>query len=344
LGGILLVSAFECYLGFYQYFMQKSLGLKCLHEPFFFKDNLGLASFYSPNGSRWIFDEFFSHENKGRLILRATGSFGHANNYGGFIVFSTIASIYFFLFSKKKWQRITLSIFLFLQLFAICLSYSRSAIFGLCIALISFFVIFLTKRKEILQEYGIKMKRLAAIIVGSLVLCLILLYPQFIERGGVVTYNNLSKASDRGRLNFQVVAFEMIKKHPITGVGFSRFHQRCADFIPQDKKNEFSIGIVHNIYLLIASENGIIALFIFLLFIFSIYQAFFKKSSNLISILFISFFTGFLFIGCCDYYLIEKTMGKLILFFLPTIVVAMGIEEKVSLKKFFRSSSLEFQK
>lgn len=331
LGALLLVSAFECFLGFYQYFAQKSLGLKCLHEPFFSQENLGLASFYSSNGSKWIFDDLFHLENKAKLILRATGSFGHANNFGGFIFFSTIASVYFFLFSKKKWQKNGMAFFLFFQIFAMFLSYSRSAIFGFCIAVFCFYLIFFLKRKGMVEEYALKMKRLAFVIAGSLLLSFVLLYPQLIERGGVLTYNNLSKASDRGRLNFQVVAFEMIKKHPLTGVGYQRFHERCAEFIPQDKKNEFCTGIVHNIYLLIASENGIITLLVFLLFIFSIYRAFFKKS-NLISMLFISFFMGFLFVGCCDYYLIDKTAGKIIFFFLPVVVSALGSYEKLSCK------------
>ncbi len=321
LGALLLVSFFECFLGFYQYFMQKSLGLKGLHEPYFSEANLGLASIPSESGSRWIFDDIFHVKRYEHLILRATGSFGHANNYGGFMLFSSLASIYFYLFSQKTWQRVFLSIFLFLQVFGIYLSFSRSALFGFIISITCFFILVIVKRRHLPK---MRYKSLFFVVCASLFFSFLLLLPQLIDRGGVVTYNSLAKASDKGRVNFQIVAFEMIKKHPISGVGLSRFHQRCFEFIPLDKREEICIGIVHNIYLLIVSENGILALLALLLFIFSVFKAFFYQSPNVVLMLFISFFTGFLFIGCCDYYLIDKTVGRLIFLFIPSVVAALG--------------------
>lgn len=325
LGTLLFVSFFECFLGLYQYFMQKSLGLKSLHEPVFSETNFGLASFLSTSGSRWIFDDIFHVERSVKLVLRATGSFGHANNFGGFMFFSSIASVYFYLFSKKRWQRASVSILLFLQIFGIFVSYSRSALFGFIIASACFFILVFIKRKELAAKMY---KSLFFVILSSLILSFLLLYPQLVDRGGVVTYNSLAKASDRGRINFQIVAREMIKKHPVKGIGFSRFHQRCSEFIPLDRKNEICTGIVHNIYLLIASENGVIALLFLMIFIFSVFKAFLYQKSNLVLCLFISFFIGFLFIGFCDYYLIDKTIGKLMFFFIPAIIASLGSYEK----------------
>ena len=54
----------------------------------------------------------------------------------------------------------------------------------------------------------------------------------------------------------------MIKAHPLSGVGFNHFVVRMQEFASQPLK-AYQFYPVHNIYLLIAAENGLDWTFMF---------------------------------------------------------------------------------
>src|SRR5690606_3043635 len=100
------------------------------------------------------------------------------------------------------------------------------------------------------------MKESALLIAVSGILVGTLFSEQYLHRGGIVNYTHLARASDRERLYHQHIAFRMIEKHPLTGVGYGQFSLQAPAF----GGNSNNISATHNIYLMLASETGLISL------------------------------------------------------------------------------------
>src|SRR6185295_13928638 len=67
---------------------------------------------------------------------------------------------------------------------------------------------------------------------------------------------------ERWRLNY--INLEMIKAHPMIGIGLNTAYDQKASYIPSFFDDEDWIYIAHNQYLLIAAEAGLIGLLAFL--------------------------------------------------------------------------------
>jgi len=106
----------------------------------------------------------------------------------------------------------------------------------------------------------------------------------------------------------------MISSFPILGVGLSQFPVRLSNFI--DINNSWMIQPVHNIYLLIASEVGLLGLGIFLFFIICLIRNSLCKLKinpySLFNFSYIICVLCFLIIGLFDHFLITIQSGQLI--------------------------------
>lgn len=305
---IFAVTLFECGLVCIQYMSQTTLGLKGIGEGAM---NTSCTAFFSmPDKSRWLLDKFFQTSAPLVKILRAPGTFPHPNILGGFMGFSLFSSYYLFVESEKRKLRISIGAAIILQLFVLCLTFSRAAILGSVLCTLLWFSLCLIRRKHLLFD---RVKSLALVLFTAFSLSFILLYPQFLQRGGVINYNQLASSSDSDRIIYQNISFEMIKEHPIKGVGFNHFHLKMEEMNSQGKSPNIS-QIVHNIYLLIAAEMGIPALLIFLSFIISLVWRAIKQGLNSTSITLLSIFLFLLWIGLCDHYPFTGQHGKIMLF------------------------------
>lgn len=327
--GLLLISLFEAFTGIYQYLMQKGLGMRKLHEANFSVSNLTLGSFHSTDGCRWILDNIFHVKRDTETVLRATGTISHANPFGGFMCFSTLSTIYLYLFSKKKLFSAFLLTALFFQVFAMWVSFSRAAIITFIIATVCLFAISYFKYFNLPLLEKFRLKKFLSFASIYFILSFVLLFPQISHRGGFISYTSLAKDSDTGRVQAQKVAFEVIKKNPLTGIGIDNFFTYNDSYIPYDLKDKKVPKMVHNIFLLIASEEGLIGLLFFLLFIISLYRTNFKNSS-LTSLVFMIYFSAILIMGCADFYLFFFPQGKFLLFFPATVLGSLGCIEKKS--------------
>jgi hypothetical protein len=299
---IIAVALLECGLGIAQYFLQDSLGLKFLGEPSLTSKHAPGSGFWMSDGTRWIVDQWLGRGSGGKVILRACGTLPHPNMLGGFLVFS-LAATYFF-FGKVK----GISLAVALQIFTIFLTFSRAALYAsLIAAAVWFFLAYLRKEKP---------WRLAAVIAASALVSLFLLYPQLLQRGGVVSYTWLTKESDVLRLGYQDIAFKMMADNPFLGVGFDHFLIHLQDY------EEISFSLVHNIYLLIGSETGLLGLGCFSLLIFSILRRGWGEKQDPLVATALAIFLGLLALGCCDFYLIFHQQGRL-LFFLAAGLLAI---------------------
>lgn len=326
---ILATSLFQIVIGIYQYFLQKSLGLKLLGEEYLRYYLPGLAKFKMLNGYHWIFDKIFhvSHET---LVIRAYGTFSHANVFGAFMFVAVLVSCYLFYVSYETWKKVLVASVIFLQVFGLTISFSRAAIAAGLLAVFVFF--FLMLNKKIPKGFSLsdnqrkKLKFLAAIIALSFGICFILFYPQFLERSGIVSYGTSNKEALDDRLLYQKISLEMIKKHPLTGVGFQNFVSVMDEYSPVVLKDN-QHQPVHNVYLLIAAETGLVGLGIFLLFLALIIRRVWNRGLNPISAILLSVFIGFLFLGLFDHYLWTIQQGKLMFFIFSGFLLASTRED-----------------
>ncbi len=247
------IGLFESCLALYQYFAQHSMGLPQLMEPL---DLDKLAAIVVPGGSRWIFDTA-SASDAFQGVIRSTGTLPHPNVLGG-ILLATLVSVFplYTTASSSRFRRL-LALSLIPIIFAFFTTYCRAAIFGFIVAAAIWFF------KS--RPFTARHRRIALIFLLVTGVSFTLLLDQYIHRGGVVNYSPTARGSDRGRIGMMLTAVAMIQEYPLLGVGYNMYDYYLARFVP--KGYEEGQNTVHNIYLLIASEGGLITLALFSLFI-----------------------------------------------------------------------------
>jgi hypothetical protein len=308
---LVIISCIQCALGIYQYFNQHSLGLGFLGEL-----DMRHFPFHNPGKHRWLFDTAESCE----LLYRASGTFTHPNILGGFLFCSVLASFYLFMKTDAKLKLILLVSVIFVQVFTLYVVFSRSAILALVLsAIIWSFLQF----KAIIKHKGFRSAAfrrfaiLASAIFMSGLLGIGLFFSQLTARGGIINYNAVTTYADSERIQYLRMAIDMIKEHPLLGIGFNNF-QLYEDPIQPGYPGHIFFSKVHNIYLLIASEMGLMSGGLFLLFIFSIlkrsWKGFSQQDLSQEKIFLLSVFWGLLLIGACDFYLIHTPHGRILFF------------------------------
>lgn len=294
---LVISSGLQALFGIFQYFHQAPLGLRILGE------SANALSFFHLESSRlWIFDIFLERQAPSQAILRAYGTLPHANILGGFLMFSLLLSYSLMLLEKKRVQQTVVAMLFFIQYFALMLSFSRSALFALWIGTALFF--FIQGKK-----WGWKGLFLAKQFRLPLFLTLFcplfftaLLHEQLLARGGLINANELVKKSDQLRVNLQNFSLSVIQKKPLFGVGFQQYSLATDNIAP------------HNIYLLIASEMGLLAASAFVLLLgYLLYKSLFLTYDFFTSSL-LAALVGFLFISFCDFYLLLHQPGRLLFF------------------------------
>jgi O-antigen ligase len=315
-------SVFQSFVALIQYFGQKRVGLKILGEiNMFAPGNQAIISLQ--NGSLWLFDYLFNAGTH-KILTRAFGTLPHPNILGGYLVMSILASIFLLLRSKRKSSSFILSCILLLQIFSLFITYSRSAFFGLLLSVAVYFsleLVSLKKRDHDVKSFEAKRLRFVFFLVAAfLMFSFILLFPQVWQRGGYVNYENtLASMADVDRKNFQSVSLKMLKAHPLFGVGFNNFCLEMKNYVTD---SSVPINIVHNTFLLVLAETGILGFLSFNLFFFGTFFRGIRKSVNSEIIFLTAILVAFGFVGCCDNYFLTSTPGKLMLF---SVIGMMGL-------------------
>ena len=253
IGGVI-----QAIIAILQFIYQHSLGLNWLGENIIGADIHGIAK--------------FSFE--GEKLIRAYGTFPHPNVLGIFLLFSLSAGLSLIL-SKKilmdklrpLYRLIFLSEFLII-IVGILLTYSRAIIAFTFLLLIIFA---LAQKKFISKRYKQYCNQLKIPFFLQTTLAIILIF------GGVFLVYNLiaprlciqcpNDSSMSFRKTYRQTAELIILKHPLLGVGLGNFVPVSKE-VTVTKLSAWRLQPVHNLYLLIASELGLVSLFLFLLTIF----------------------------------------------------------------------------
>lgn len=295
LTAVFIFGLFQALLAIYQYFAQHSLGLLFLKEA-------PMRRFsYSPmpGGRKWIFD-FFLTAPASLFVYKPQGLFGHPNILSGFLVFTTILSYPLFLMAEGKLKKI-FGIGIFLQIFSIFITFSRAGIDAWLLASALFMIGIYFSQKTFL-------KSLFLLLFFSTAVCSLLFWEQLMAKGGVTSYLVIGKKQDAQRLELQKSAVEISKTALVQGVGIGQYEKEAKKALVVDKM------IVHNIYLLVLSELGVVGFLLFATFIIVIFYKGVTRWKDPFTLLLVALVAAILLIGLVDHYPRTHYSGRMIFF------------------------------
>lgn len=258
------VISFAACVGILQYFVQGSLGLFALGEPHIAIETKGVAKLAL--GSL--------------TALRSYGLFAHPNIFGGYLVFAL------FLLVRRTRSLKVLNVALFLVCFsALILTFSRSAIVAFVLMMLYFFF---QKRTKIFTK---KIVAFALVLVGFLL----------VSNLGQVLIQRFSQGDQvafEERALYLELSWEMFKSNPM-GVGAGNFTMAMSEYSPV-KLMPWQFQPVHNIYLLVLDELGLVGFLVFLALLTTVLYK--QKACRPLLV-------ALMLIGIFDHYLISLPIG-----------------------------------
>ena len=329
---IIFVASVQSIIAILQIFFQHSIGLHWLRESLIAPNIPGVA-------------KVLLH---GETYIRTYGLFPHPNVLGGFLLFSIIFTLWYSkLFHVEQleargdsklfqWLHISISI----QALALIFSLSKSAVLGLFIAIL--YLLYAAKSSSHYQEEELRVRwklfhveqflRIDSLTFKKLhilknkpklLLALIIIMSLFILKPNV---NSLLFKSLTERQFYLNVSRGTILNNPILGEGIGQFVLSIPIYTSQAIES-WQFQPVHNIFLLIWSELGIIGLSLFLWFLWRLFKkpkteigecCILENKSDVLSSWSLSKYPkaiilGFIFIMFFDHYLWDIQQGSLML-------------------------------
>ncbi len=246
----------------------------------------------------------------GELILRPYGTFPHPNVLAGYLLLSLII-IYFFLVRRARGFIRAFSIFV------LCFS-SLALLLSLSRVVIGLWVLFLAS--VLFYQVFVRLRTVHTIVIGLMFLILGVIFVIFSPLGQTLSsrffQTSLLEESLVQRTELVHHSLAIIQNNFVLGVGMGNFIPALSPL-----QDPLSIGLylqpVHNIYLLLTAETGLIGLMGFLLFLFVTYrhlvlqirQTPLFRTEFLVTTLLLS---TILMIGFFDHYFISLQQGQLL--------------------------------
>jgi len=196
--------------------------------------------------------------------LRPYGLLPHPNMLGGFLAVALLSAFGWGLSGQnKRW--LVIGVIFILGLWALFLTFSRSAWIGFGFGLLLLLV--LTFKSWWLNRN--RLVRVIAILGISLVAggIFFLLYQPFLSARAGLSDESVELRSVSDRNIYNQIAIDAIKYSPILGTGIGNYPWYSTDYLANRTKYDLRGQPVHNIYLSAWSELGIIGLTLFLLIV-----------------------------------------------------------------------------
>jgi putative inorganic carbon (hco3(-)) transporter len=248
------------------------------------------------------------------VLDRVKGFMGHWMTFSGGQLLVWCAALPLIVLIGRRWI-IPLS----LVGIAIVFSFTRGAWLGAAsgIAVASFWM----PRKQLVRIV------VPIVIVG-------LLGSPFVYHRVSMTIKGQS-GGDVGRIKLLRVGVEMVRAHPLFGVGLERIPREFPNYYKGNDLNTFYIGHMQNNFMQIAAERGLICFAAFMWFLFVLYRSLWKlvksrdEIQRLTAVSAICALTGFLVMGLAEFNLGDSE--PLILFlFMVSIPFGIGSVRKES--------------
>jgi O-antigen ligase len=181
---------------------------------------------------------------------RVGGTIGHPNTLGAFLIMLLPVALAGYTTLPTKGQQLSAGAAFGLGMVALVLTASRGAWVGAVLSLAIF--AFVGRR------HGWLRGKTVALLATSGLIVVAVSWPQIAAR--LAEYDN---AAAQARLPLMTLASQVIGQSPIFGVGINNFAVAMKDYLTVDLSNAW-ISTVHNKYLLVWGETGIIGLLAFL--------------------------------------------------------------------------------
>jgi O-antigen ligase len=224
----------------------------------------------------------------GSLYLRGYGTFPHPNVFGGWLIFNILLGWY--LFNNMKKKRDYSIILMGLSSLVLVFTFSRiSFLVTLIIGVVFIIKVFISSKSLKLFSFtGLLFERVLNLFTGG-------------------------DTSWGDRVGLMKSSFHVIKENLFTGVGLGKFVANMKDTVPRSENGILILQPVHNIFLLIISEIGVVG---FPLFCSLVY--FFIKRRKW-SLRFVMGLVSLFIVGMFDHYLISLPQG-LVIFLLIMVI------------------------
>ena len=283
---------FQSFVGIAQYTAQHSLGLWWLGESAFNSTMTGVAAFIA----------------NGEKVIRAYGTTPHPNVLAAYM-FIAIGAFYNIAIYHKKKERWHL--FHLIMLMAFFMTYSRVVIglWGLTFLIRSFLIRFYPRFHHDFWNNREMALRGMKIFIGTIVMGLVFLVWQWPN-----VINRLSISA-----NDEAVQLRMLYNRESLESGVNWFGVGMGNFVSWLMTQDLHISRdlyqpVHNIYLLIYSETGIIGALLFVAFLISLLRNYYRRTRfrKLYHFSFMLIVATLLGIGLFDHFLWTIQAGRLV--------------------------------
>ncbi|MBU1146177.1 O-antigen ligase family protein [Patescibacteria group bacterium] len=241
-----------------------------------------------------------------RRWLRAYGALPHPNMLAGFLAAAMFFVIWLYQKMEYGFRKLLLpAIFVILSL-GLFTTFSKSVILsffaGAILWLAAFFIFKKSKEKSTLLKFI-----LIFLVIGAIFSAI---FWEPVETR-ILGAERLEIKSTTERLSYFSEAWQLIKKHPLTGVGLGNYTLAVHNEINPNLQS-WDYQPVHNIYLLILAELGIIGFILWLVLMFFIIKKLPAIYYPLIGV--------FLMVGLFDHYLWTLYFGVLLFW----LIFSMG--------------------
>lgn len=193
----------------------------------------------------------------GALLLRPYGTFPHPNVLAAYLLVAMVLVWNFILKNDKRWMQIFGVVSLLVSSIALLLTFSRVVILLWIVC-----VLFLLGR-ILFRTIKTWRARIGGLISILLLLAVISMTPIIHELTIRFTQTSLSEESVIERTELLTTSMEMVQQHPVLGVGLYNFIPAIASY-----QKPLPLGLylqpVHNIFILVLAETGVIGLALFL--------------------------------------------------------------------------------
>ncbi len=212
---------------------------------------------------------------------RLTGFVGHYMTEGGLMMMALIFTLGVLLFEDFRWEYLASAFFI---LVALLLTLTRSAWVGAVVG-----ALFLLYRKK---------KLLAGLFIPA-VLMVFLISPAKIKERALSIFS-LSNPTNVERINMWRVGLKMAKLRPLLGIGQNMASRVYPSYRIKGQPPE-EIPHLHNTYLQITVERGLLGILSFLAFVFLALRELWRRKGMALALPALAVVLGFLTSGFFEY-------------------------------------------
>ena len=324
---VALISAAHLWLffGFYLYLINEVRDITRIFWPLLWGVALqatwGIAQFVmnSSLGLNWLGESVLNSQQAGVPVieldgvrqLRAHGMLPHANVFGGWLAVTSPILLYWFAVNKHPVVKRMIVAVLGLAAMGVALSFARGAWLVFVLSLISIWIFWALG--------GLKKKLWMVAGVGLMFILVLLTQYQYV--GSRFDFNNrLEKISTEERLAGIGTWREVFEAGAIRGAGLGNYASAIQQVEPGQPSWWYQP--VHNIYLAISGELGIIGLAIWFWLIGAVLVIKYRIwSQNKALAIFSVPIGALLLVGLVDHWPITLQQGKLLIFFALALII-----------------------